>query len=121
MEGASYFGALLKMLLALGVVIVLMIASVYFLKRMLGRATVGSGGEEIIKILAARSLGPRTSIIVIDTLGKVTVVGLSPSGMQVLTTIEDETKIEKLRQIKERAPTLYPPLWEKLKGKTGKA
>lgn len=120
MEGASYFGALVKMFFALGLVIALMLASVYFLKRMLGRTSAVGGGEEVIKILAARSLGPRTSIIVVDTLGKVTVVGLSAGSMQVLATIEDGEKLEKLRQLTERSAISYPPLWKKLKRKTEK-
>lgn len=43
MEGASYFGALLKMFFALGLVVALMLGTVYLLKRMLGRASVGVG------------------------------------------------------------------------------
>ncbi|MCX7982198.1 MAG: flagellar biosynthetic protein FliO [Syntrophales bacterium] len=107
------------MLLALGLVIALMLASVYFLKRMLGRTSAGYGGEEVIKILAARALGPRTSIIVVDTLGKVTVIGLSAGSMQVIATIDDEARLEKLRQMKERPPVSYSPLWTKLKKKMG--
>ncbi len=121
MEGASYFGALLKMFFALGLVVALMLGTVYLLKRMLGRASVGVGGEEVIKILAVRSLGPKTSIIVVDTLGKVTVVGLSAGSMQVITTIDDEVRLEKIRELRERAPMPYPPLWEKLRKKAGKS
>lgn len=120
METASYFGALVKMLLALGVVLVLMVGTVYVLKRMMGHTPAGSGEGEAITILAARSLGPKTSILILDTLGKVIVIGIAANSMHVLTTIDDPARLDALRRARERLPLPPSPLWERIKHKMGK-
>lgn len=111
MEGISYIGSLFKMLLALAVVLGLMVGTVYILKNILGRTRPGADTGEAIKILAVKSLGPRSSIMIIETLGKVTVVGVAGGQMQALTTVDDPealAKIPMMRTAAAMAPTVLP-------------
>jgi len=121
METASYFGALMKMLLALGVVLALMIMSVYVLRRLLGHPASLSGEGEAIKVLAVRSLGPKSNILIIDTLGKVVVLGVTGNAMHVITTLEDSDQLNALRRLRERHALPSSPLWDKIRQKVGKA
>jgi len=108
------------MLLALGVVLALMVGTVYILKRLLGRTAAAGGEGEAIKILAARSLGPKTSILVLDTLGKVVVVGIAANNMHLITTIEDTERLDAFRRVEERPPLPPSALWEKVRHKMGR-
>ncbi len=110
MENISYIGSLFKMLLALGVVLAMMVGTVYLLKRALGRTKSGVDDGDVIKILAVRSLGPRSSIMIIETLGKVSVVGIAGGQMNLLTNIEDPAALARLSDLKRRTPYGNPGL-----------
>ena len=110
MENISYVGSLLKMLLALGVVLALMIGTVYLLRNIMGRTGRALDDGELIKILAVKSLGPRSSIMVIETLGKVAVIGVAGGQMNLLTAIDDPDALVRLHEIKRRGPATKPGL-----------
>ena len=110
MENISYIGSLFKMLLALAVVLSLMVGTVYLLKRILGRTRPGADTGEAIRILAVKSLGPRSSIMIIDTLGKVTVVGVAGGQMQALTTVDDPEALAKISTMRSAATVTAPVL-----------
>jgi len=119
MEGVSYLSALLKMLFALGLVLALMVATVYFLKRTLGQTVASRSQDEVINVIVARSLGPRTSILIVEVLGKVSVLGVSAGNMQLIASIDDEKQLARLSQLKKAAP-LPSPIWEKIRRKARK-
>lgn len=96
MDNISYIGSLFKMFFALAVVLSLMVGTVYLLKNILGRAKPGGDAGDLIKVLAIKSLGPRSSIMVIETLGKVTVIGLTGGQMQPLATVDDPEALAKI-------------------------
>lgn len=102
MENISYIGSLLKMLLALAVVLAMMVGTVYLLRNIMGRTGRGADDHEVIKILAVKSLGPRSSIMVIETLGKVSVVGVAGGQMNLLTSVDDPDALGRLREIRQR-------------------
>ncbi|NPU84733.1 MAG: flagellar biosynthetic protein FliO [Syntrophaceae bacterium] len=92
----SFFSALLKMLFALAIVLGLLIGSVYFLKKFM--APVGGGDDgQAIRILATRSLGPKSSILVVDILGKIVALGVTGSQISVIADLDDPSALERLR------------------------
>ncbi|MDQ5985846.1 MAG: hypothetical protein CSYNP_01563 [Syntrophus sp. SKADARSKE-3] len=103
MENISYIGSLFKMLFALALVLGLMIGTVYMLKRITGRTRSGADDGELIKILAVKSLGPRSSIMMIETLGKVIVVGVAGGQMNALADIDDPEALEHLHAMRRKA------------------
>jgi flagellar biosynthetic protein FliO len=110
MENISYIGSLLKMLFALAVVLGLMIGTVYMLKKIMGRARPGADNGELIKILAVKSLGPRSSIMMIETLGKVIVVGVAGGQMNALADIDDPEALAQVYAMRRNACASRPPL-----------
>jgi flagellar biogenesis protein FliO len=50
-----------------------------------------------IRVLSTRYLGPKSSIMLLDVLGSVIVVGVTGSQISMLTTITDEESLERLR------------------------
>ncbi len=114
MNEVSFFPAILKMFFALAIVIGLLVATMYVLRRYLGNAPSGSRDGSLIQIVATRYLGPKSSIMVVEVLGKVIVLGLTGGQMTVLTTIDDESALEKMDALRElEAPK--PVLVDRLK------
>jgi len=109
----SFFAALLKMLFALAVVLGLLMASVYFLKRYLSPAG-GPDDGQAVRILAARSLGPKSSILVVDILGKVVALGVTASQISVIADLDDPAALDRLRRRGGGpAPSPFPQSLEK--------
>ncbi|OPY11157.1 MAG: Flagellar biosynthesis protein, FliO [Syntrophus sp. PtaB.Bin001] len=99
METASFLSSLLKMVFSLAIVLGMMIGAMYFIKKLLHNATPAIDRGSMIKILANRYLGPKSSIMVVDVAGQIIVVGLSNQQMTVLTTISDKDQLVKLRNM----------------------
>jgi len=108
MENISYIGSLFKMLAALAVVLAMMVGTIYLLKNILGKTKPGRDDGEMIKIMAVKSLGPRSSIMVIETLGKVSVVGIAGGQMNFLTAVDDPETLDRLREMRRRVPDVHP-------------
>lgn len=119
MNELSFFPALLKMFFALAIVIGLLVASMYVLRKYLSHAPSGSRDGSPIQIIATRYLGPKCSILMVEVLGKVIVLGLTSGQMTALTTIDDEFALERISSLRgHEAPK--PMLAERLKQYTEK-
>lgn len=101
MNELSFFPALLKMFFALAIVIGLLVAAMYVLRRYLSQSPSGSRDGSLIQIVATRYLGPKCSILMVEVLGKVVVLGLTGGQMTVLTTIDDDRALEKMNAVRE--------------------
>lgn len=119
MNELSFFPALLKMFFALAIVIGLLVATMYVLRRYLSHSPSGSRDGSLIQVIATRYLGPKCSILMVEVLGKVIVLGLTSGQMTVLTTIDDECALEKMHAAREYE-TPKPILAERLKQYTEK-
>ena len=119
MNELSFFPALLKMFFALAIVIGLLVATMYVLRRYLSHSPSGSRDGSLIQIIATRYLGPKCSILMVEVLGKVIVLGLTSGQMTVLTTIDDECALEKMYAARENEGP-KPILAERLKQYTEK-
>jgi flagellar biosynthetic protein FliO len=94
---SSILPSFFKMLLALAIVLGLMVGAAYLFRSILPRNTSGLNDPSLIKIIASRHLGPRSSIILVEVLEKVIVIGVSPSQMSLLATISEAEALEKLK------------------------
>jgi flagellar protein FliO/FliZ len=99
----------LKMLFALAIVLGLMLGAAYFFKRFLPRTSGGSNDNSLINIIASRYLGPRSSIMLVEILGKVIVIGISANQMSHLATISETEALDRLRHMvtQEKSPPSF--------------
>ncbi|HOL64363.1 MAG TPA: flagellar biosynthetic protein FliO [Accumulibacter sp.] len=104
------FAAMLQTLLSLALVIGLIFAAAYFLRRINGGR--GFGGNGPLRVVGGLLLGPRERIVVLEIGEHWLVVGLTPGRMQTLHTLPkgtlhdsqvgDKQFVQWLKQIGER-------------------
>lgn len=99
MDSISFFWSFFKMLGALSVVIALMIVAMYFMKKFFSRPMTEMQTGAAINIVSTRYLGPKSSIMLIEVLGQLLLVGISDRQMSMLTTINDPAALEKIKSL----------------------
>jgi len=99
MNSPELVPALLKIVSALAVTIGAMIIVAYLFKKIVKKGA-GVGNDDLIKILSAKYLGPKSSIMLIDVLGNIMVIGISSGGISLLTEIVDPESFEQLKDIR---------------------
>jgi len=97
----SLIVSFVKMLFALAVVLGLMIASAYLLKRVISHTPAGIDNGNAINILMTRYLGPKHSIMMIEVLGQMLVVGVSSGQMTLLTKVTDPVLLERMHNMQK--------------------
>ncbi len=90
---------MVKIFSSLAIVIGVMIVCIYLLKKIMKNSEGTSDGRELIRILSTRSVGSKNSIMLVEVLDKVLVVGLSSNNMFLLTSLEDELSLERVKQL----------------------
>jgi flagellar protein FliO/FliZ len=108
MSSVDVFASIIKMMAALALVLGLMIAAAYVMKKIMARAGSGAADEGMIKIVSTRYLGPKNNIMLLEVLGRIMVVGVSNNQMSLLTTISDADALEQLREAAGRARRPFP-------------
>lgn len=99
MNSPELFPSLLKIISALAVTLGVMIMVAYLFKKLVKKGGGAINGKELIKILSAKYLGPKSSIMLIDVLGNIMLVGVSSSKISLLTEIVDSESLEQLKAI----------------------
>lgn len=100
MGSVDVLTSIVKMLSALAVVLGLMIAAAWVMRRVLQRTGTGGAADEgMIRIVSSRYLGPKSSILVMDILDRIVVVGLSGGRMTLLATISDPEAVGRVRSV----------------------
>jgi flagellar protein FliO/FliZ len=97
MNSPDLIPSFLKMISALAITLGIMIIAIYLLKKAIKRTGVINDG--LIKILSTKYLGPKNSIMLIDILGDILVIGVSSNQISLLTKIVDNDSLEKLNGI----------------------
>ena len=97
MSTFEFLASLLKMISALAVVLGVMLAGLWAVRKFMNKTGKGVDDGQAIRVLSTRYLGPKSSILILDVLGTVIVVGVSGGQMSMLTTITDEDALERLR------------------------
>lgn len=102
----SILPSFFKMLFALAVVLGVMVGAAYLIKKFFPRNGGAFNDHSLIKVIASRYLGPRNSIMLVEVLGKVIVIGVSPNQISSLATISETDALEKLknRAVREQGP-----------------
>lgn len=106
MESVSIMSSFLNMIFALAVILGLLLGAVYLLKKFLPNAAPGLVDNSIINVVASRYLGPKSSVMIVEILGKVVVIGVSADKLSYLTEISGEEALAKLKDIKEQNKSL---------------
>jgi flagellar protein FliO/FliZ len=90
----SYEGVFLKMILTLAALVVGIIGSVWFFKRMTGGRVSGTPGRSI-QVLERKALSPKTMLYLIDVDGKQSVIAESQLEVRRLMTLDTFVEPEK--------------------------
>ena len=121
-EGPSYnyWAEFVNMLLTLGFVLILIILSVWVLKKIMRSRIHILNRSNGIKILERRPLNQKSSLYLVDILGKGVVIAESPAGIHKICEFSDEVNVEELfEQLQEEQKPL-PSFKEKLSKLTSK-
>jgi len=101
MSTFDFFASLLKMFSALAVVLGIMLAGLWVVRKLMKKTGTGVDDGHAIRILSTRYLGPKSSIMLVDVLGSVIAVGVTGSQISMLTTITDEESLERLKSTRD--------------------
>jgi len=122
MSTFEFFASLVKMISALAVVLGVMLAGLWAIRKFMHKTGAKADEGRMIRVLSTRYLGPKSSILLLDVLGSVIVVGVTGTRMTLLTTITDEDALERLRSARtgeaDAQPFLDPITLYKRKLKT---
>ncbi len=99
MNSMELFPFMVKIFSSLAIVIGVMIVCIYLMRKIMKKAEGTSDGRELIRILSTRSVAPKSSIMLVEVLDKTLVIGLSSNNMFLLTSIEDQLSLERVKQI----------------------
>jgi flagellar biosynthetic protein FliO len=94
------------MLAALAIVIAIMIGATYVLKKYFYRPPETINGNQMIHILSTRYLDPKNSILLVDVLGQVMLLGVSTNQISPLGTISDQETLKNLKNLRLQPKTL---------------
>jgi len=111
MEPLAFWPSFFKMLAALAVVLGLLVGAMYFSRRMLQQPPAGGCDTMAINVVAARYLGPKSSIMLVEVLGKFILIGLANNQMSHLATITDPEALEEFRNSAPPEKKI-PPLFD---------
>lgn len=102
MNSPELFSSLLKIASALAVTVGALILTAYLFRKAVRRGGGEINNRAVIRILSSQYLGPKSSIMLVDVLGQVMVIGMSGGTMSLLTEIMDPEALEQLKDIRER-------------------
>lgn len=97
MENISLWSSFLKMIFALAIVLGLLIGVMYFIKNFMHSSAPSSDSQDLINILSSRYLGPKSSIMLVEVMDQVIVVGISGQQMTALAHIDDPLSVAKIK------------------------
>ncbi len=97
MDSPELFSSLLKIASALAVTIGVLIMTAWLFRKIMRRGGGAINDRELIRILSSLYLGPKSSIMLVDVLGRVIVVGITSGTISLLTEIMDPESLEHLK------------------------
>jgi len=83
-EATDVAASLGQMLLGLGVVVGLLLVTLWLLKRV----AAPRGAASAVKVLGAAPVGPRERVVLVEVAGKVLVLGVAPGRVNTLHTLD---------------------------------
>ena len=93
----SLVSSFLKMIFALAIVLGLLIGVMYFVKRFMQQTGTASDNHALINVISSKYLGPKSSIILVEIMDKILVIGISHQQMTTLASIDDPLALAKIK------------------------
>jgi flagellar protein FliO/FliZ len=87
----------MKMFVALGVVLGALFVAFYFTRR-ISKLQSSGNKETLIRVLANKFIGVKKNICVVEIPGALLILGITSNNITLLTKIEDDAILEKIRQ-----------------------
>lgn len=87
-----FFGQFMKMLGTLGLLIAIMVAASWSLKRMLNTRVQQLNESSLIKVVETRALSNKSSLHLVEIDGKTLVIGEAVNSITLLTSLEKDDK-----------------------------
>jgi flagellar protein FliO/FliZ len=109
METISLFSSFIKMIFALAIVLGLLIGGMYFVKRFLQNTGPAANNQALINVISSKYLGPKSSIILLEVLDQIIVVGISGQQMTTLACIDDPLAVAKIKTTRSNPPNINFP------------
>ena len=110
MDNISYVSSFFKMIFALAIVLGLLFGVMYFVKRFMQKVAPAADNQALINIIASRYLGPKSSIILVEVMDQVIVVGISNQQMTTLACIDDPLAIAGIKAKRSKVPVVNSPV-----------
>lgn len=92
MPSSDYGGALIKMFLSLIVLVALLYATVWFLRRLVQQRLQKGSDSQSIQILEKRMISPKTMLYLIEVDGKKTLIAESHLEVKRLESFENRSE-----------------------------
>jgi flagellar protein FliO/FliZ len=109
MDTISLVSSFFKMIFALAIVLGLLFGVMYFVKRFMSQVAPAADNRAIINILSSRYLGPKSSIILVEVMDHVIVVGISNQQMTTLAHIDDPLAVAEIKAKHAASPAMSSP------------
>lgn len=87
-----------RMLTMLSLVLGLMFLLFYGFKKVVLKNTVFGEGEKLIQVLGTGFIAPKKNIALVEVAGEILVLGVSNDNISLLSNIQDEERIEKIKK-----------------------
>lgn len=118
-QSYNFWGEFVNMIATLVFVLILIVATIWMLKKIMRSRTQTLNRTNGIKILERRPLNQKAALYLIDILGKGVVIAESPAGIHLVTELPEDIKVEALmEQLQEtRKPRLFKDFLTKKSGK----
>jgi flagellar protein FliO/FliZ len=108
MNAPELLPALFKMIAALAVTLGVIIMTAYGFKKAMKKRTGGITDGELINILASKYLGPKNSILLIEVLGNILLIGIASGNISLLTELKDNELLEKFNSARDKKVKTIP-------------
>lgn len=99
-EDESYSWMIIKTIIVLGLMVSVFY---YFFKFVTKKTGIHPIGREVIKILSMIPVGQNKYLHVVDLAGKIMVIGVSDSNINLITEIKDKDEIDRIRLLSSKS------------------
>jgi flagellar biogenesis protein FliO len=104
-EEESYGWLIFKTIIVLG----LLVGGFYYFYRFVTKKTgMHLVGREVIKILSIMPVGQNKFLQVVDLAGRIMVIGVSDSNINLITEIKDKDEIDRIRLLSSKSTPVQP-------------
>jgi len=104
-QSTGMFGAVVKMISALAIVIALVYGALYMLRRLMGRRLKGAGGTGSLEVLETTFVGQHKAISLVRVGQRSVLVGVTDNQISTLTELDAEETEEILGAVTDKAGT----------------